>query len=63
MNNKEFIKTAIKRILKKKMDYDMPDECLDIKNIEATIGQERVNLHLDINLDISYADLLELWKN
>lgn len=63
MNNKEFIKAAIKKILKKKMNYEMPEECLDIKNIETTIGHERVNLHLDINLDISYADLLELWKS
>ena len=63
MNNKQFVKEAIKRILKKKFEYEMDDDILVINDLVTKMESDDVSLHLDIDLKMSYAELMDLWKN
>lgn len=63
MNNKQFVKEAIKRFLKKKFNYEMDDDILVINDLITKIESDNVSLHLDIDLKITYRELMELWKN
>lgn len=63
MNNKQFVKEAIKRFLKKKFNYEMNDDILVINDLITKMESDNVNLHLDIDLKMTYRELMELWKN
>lgn len=63
MNNKQFVKEAIKRFLKKKFNYEMDDDILVINDLITKMESDNVSLHLDIDLKITYRELMELWKN
>ena len=63
MNNKQFVKEAIKRFLKKKFNYEMDDDILFINNLITKMESDNVSLHLDIDLKMTYRELIELWKN
>lgn len=63
MNNKQFVKEAIKRFLKKKFNYEMDDDILVINDLITKIESDNVSLHLDIDLKMTYRELMELWKN
>ena len=63
MNNKQFVKEAIKRFLKKKFNYEMNDDILVINDLITKMESDNVSLHLDIDLKITYRELMELWKN
>lgn len=63
MNNKQFVKEAIKRILKKKFEYQMDDDILVINDLVTKIEHDNVSLHLDIDLKMPYEELMKLWKN
>lgn len=62
MNNKEFAKEAIKRILRKKFNYEMKDNILEINDLVTKMDSDEVSLHLDVNLKMTYQELLDLWK-
>lgn len=63
MNNKQFVKEAIKRFLKKKFNYEMDDDILVINDLITKMESDNVSLHLDIDLKMTYRELMELWKN
>lgn len=63
MNNKQFVKEAIKRFLKKKFNYEMNDDILVINDLITKMESDNVSLHLDIDLKMTYRELMELWKN
>ena len=63
MNNKQFVKEAIKRFLKKKFNYEMNDDILVINDLITKMEYDNVSLHLDIDLKMTYRELMELWKN
>lgn len=63
MNNKQFVKEAIKRFLKKKFNYEMDDDILVINDLITKMDSDNVSLHLDIDLKMTYRELMELWKN
>lgn len=63
MNNKQFVKEAIKKFLKKKFNYEMDDDILVINDLITKMESDNVSLHLDIDLKMTYRELMELWKN
>lgn len=63
MNNKQFVKEAIKRFLKKKFNYEMNDDILVINDLITKMESDNVSLHLNIDLKMTYRELMELWKN
>lgn len=63
MNNKQFVKEVIKRFLKKKFNYEMDDDILVINDLITKMESDNVSLHLDIDLKMTYRELMELWKN
>ena len=60
MNKTKFIKTIIKTMLKKKLDYNLPDSALEISDLDVKLGINGAKMHLDISIDMPYEDILKL---
>ena len=62
MSSNEFVKRIVKKFLKKKLNYDLPDNALDVKDLNVDLNSNGIKLHLNFDLDIPYAEVLKLWK-